>query len=260
MRTTNKWFSRSYFILIVILTYLPILSLVIFSFNEGRSITQWTGFSFKWYVELFQDSQLIDAIVTTLMVAIISTAVSTVIGTFAALGLSKSRRIIREITLGINNIPILSPEIITAIALFIFFGAFAIDRGLLTMILAHIGFSTPYVILTVYPKVKSLDPNLTHAAYDLGATPGQALFKVILPQIKVAVIAGAAIAFTMSFDDFVISYFTSSGYPQNISMYLYTLRRGIVPTVNALSTFIILIIGVKIVYDYVKSYKKLEEE
>ncbi|VEU80607.1 ABC transporter permease [Haploplasma axanthum] len=233
--------------------------MIIFSFNSSRSLTVWTGFTFDWYAKLFQDRDIMEAVVNTIMIAIISTVISTIIGTLASIALAKGKKVFRETVLGLSNIPILSPEIVTAIAFFVFFGAFSIQKGLSTMILAHIAFSTPYVILAVYPKVKSLDNDLVSAAYDLGATPRQALFKVILPQIKVAIIAGAAIAFTMSFDDFVISYFSSGTMVKNISIYLYTLKRGIEPTVNALSTIIMIVIGIKIVFDYVKSGKRREE-
>lgn len=246
--------------IVIALIYIPMISMVVFSFNEGRSIISWTGFSVKWYGKLFQDRQLVMSIVNTFLVAIISTVVSTVIGTLAAIGLSKNKKVFRDTILGIGNIPILSPEIVTAIAFFVFFGAFSITTGLTTMILAHIAFSTPYVILAVYPKIKSLDNDLIDAAYDLGATPRQALFKVILPQIKVAILAGAAIAFAMSFDDFVISYFTSGGKVSNISTYLYTLKRGIEPTVNALSTLIMIVIGGKVTFDYIKAGKKKVED
>ncbi len=247
--------------LVLLATYIPVMSLVVFSFNEGRSLTRWTGFSLQWYVKLFESQDIMRAVGTTIIVAVISTLISTFIGTLAAISLTKSRRVLRELTLSANNIPIVNPEIVTAIAFFVLFGTFAIQRGFATMLLAHIAFSTPYVIITVFPKVRSLDPNLADAAYDLGATPLQALIRVILPQIKVAVIAGAAIAFTMSFDDFVISYFAASGSAvKNISIYLYTLKRGVEPTINALSTLIILVIGIKITHDYIKSGKKKEEE
>ncbi|MFP4177919.1 MAG: ABC transporter permease [Acholeplasmataceae bacterium] len=257
----NRYLRNGLFFSVLLFTYLPILSLVVFSFNEGKSLTRWTGFSLQWYVKLFESDEIMGAVATTIIVALISTFISTIIGTLAAIGLSKSRRILRELTLSANNIPIVNPEIVTAIAFFVLFGTFAIERGMVTMLLAHIAFSTPYVLITVYPKVRNLDPNLADAAYDLGATPLQALFKVILPQIRVAIIAGAAIAFTMSFDDFVISYFAVSGSAiKNISIYLYTLKRGVEPTINALSTIIILIIAVKIIHDYVKSEKQITEE
>jgi spermidine/putrescine transport system permease protein len=260
MKTSNP-IGKVFLTLVLILTYVPILSLVMFSFNEGRSLTRWTGFSLQWYVKLFESREIMTAVMITFLVAIISTVISTIIGTFAAISLTKTRKSLREISLSANNIPIVNPEIVTAIAFFVLFGAFAIERGMTTMILAHIAFSTPYVVITVYPKVRNLDPNLAHAAYDLGATPAQALFKVIIPQIKIGIIAGAAIAFTMSFDDFVISYFAVSGSAiKNISIYLYTLKRGVEPTINALSTLIILVIGTKIAYDYIKSGKKKVED
>lgn len=242
--------------------YLPIVSLVIFSFNDSKSLNRFTGFSLEWYVKLFESDQIMDAVFTTILVAVISTLVSTILGTLGAIALSGQRKWLREWTLNINNIPIVNPEIITAISFFVLFGAFQIERGLTTMILAHIAFSTPYVVVTVFPKVRSMDPNLASASSDLGATPIQTLWHVIIPQIKVGMIAGAAIAFTMSFDDFVISYFASSGSAvKNISIYLYTLKRGVEPTINALSTMIILVIGIKIMYDYFKNKKiNLEEE
>jgi spermidine/putrescine transport system permease protein len=259
--TKRKILPQSFISFVLILMYIPIVSLVIFSFNDGRSLTRWSGFSLQWYQKLFESNDIMRAVATTIVIAIISTIISTFIGTLAAVSLSKTRKIIRELSLSANNVPIVNPEIVTAIAFFVLFGTFAIERGYGTMLLAHIAFSTPYVVITVYPKVKNLDPNLADAAYDLGATPIQALTKVILPQIKVAIIAGAAIAFTMSFDDFVISYFAVSGSAvKNISIYLYTLKRGVEPTINALSTIIILIIGIKITYDYIKSGKKKEEE
>lgn len=246
--------------LLMAFIYIPMISMILFSFNDGQSLTTWTGFSFKWYKELFLDDDLLQAIFNTVYVAIISTIISTIVGTLVSIALTKNRKIFRELILGTSNIPIISPEIVTAIAFFVFFGAFSIQKGMTTMILAHISFSTPYVILAVYPKIKSLDRDLVSAAYDLGATPRQAFFKVILPQIKVAIFAGAAIAFAMSFDDFVISYFATGGNVKNISIFIYTLKRGIKPTINALSTIIMLFIGAKITFDYVKSGKKRMED
>jgi spermidine/putrescine transport system permease protein len=259
MKKINKS-SYLFVSIILLLIYLPIISLVVFSFNSERTLIRWTGFSFRWYINLFQSRDIIEVVIVTIIIAVISTFISTIIGTFAAISLSRMKKALKEISLSANNIPIVNPEIVTAIAFFLLFGALAFELGLLTLLIAHIGFSVPYVVITVYPKVKSLDPNLAHAAHDLGATPIQALFKVVIPQIKVAIIAGAAIAFTMSFDDFIISYFAlgSSGW-QNISVYLYDLKR-VDPSINALSTIIILIIGTKIVFDYIKSSKKIEED
>lgn len=257
---TNK-LSKVFIGLVLAFIYIPILSMVVFSFNSSRSLTRWTGFSLMWYKELFLDQDIRQVVMVTIVIAVISTVISTIIGTLASIALTKQRKVLRETILSLNNIPLLNPEIVTAVALFILFGAFSIARGYTTMLLAHIAFSVPYVIITVYPKVRSLDPSLTDAAYDLGATPIKALIKVVLPQIKVAIFAGAAIAFTMSFDDFAISYFAVSGTSiQNISIYLYTLRKGFVPTINALSTLIVLVIVVKVVYDLVKTKKQKFKE
>ncbi|NMA05827.1 MAG: ABC transporter permease [Acholeplasmataceae bacterium] len=259
----NKNIFRNVFLFIIYgLLYLPIISMIIFSFNSNNSFTRFGSFSLKWYVALFRHEKMMQAVLVTIVVAIISTIISTIIGTFAAIALSKQKKVLRNLTLMANNIPVINPEIITAISLFVLFGIFQIPKGYLTMLLAHIAFSTPYVIITVYPKVISLDPNLSDAASDLGATPFQTLTKVILPQIKVAIGAGAAIAFTMSFDDFVISYFVTIGSGvSNISTYLYTLKRAIDPKVNALSALICLVIGLKITYDYfISGPKKIKKE
>ncbi len=253
--------SKIFVGLLLLFIYIPITSLVIFSFNASKSVISFSGFSLEWYVKLFESEQIMRAVFTTILVAVISTIISTIVGTLGAIMLSKNRKWLKEWTLNLNNIPIVNPEIVTAIGFFVLFGAFSIERGLSTMIVAHIAFSVPYVVITVFPKVRTMDPNLVAAANDLGATPFQTLWHVILPQIKVGVIAGAAIAFTMSFDDFVISYFASSGSAvQNISIYLYTLKRGLEPTINALSAMIVFVIGLKITYDYFKKDTQSKEE
>jgi len=253
--------SKIFLGFIILFIYVPITSLVIFSFNDSKSLTRLTGLSLEWYEKLFRDDDIRRAILTTILVAVISTTVSTIIGTLGAIMLSKNKKWLKTWTLNLNNIPIVNPEIVTAISFFVLFGAFSISRGLTTMLVAHIAFSVPYVVVTVFPKVRTMDPNLIAAANDLGATPFQTLIHVILPQIKVGIIAGAAIAFTMSFDDFVISYFASSGSAvKNISIYLYTLKRGFDPTINALSAMIVLMIGLKITYDYFKKDAKSKED
>ncbi|HHT82200.1 MAG TPA: ABC transporter permease [Acholeplasmataceae bacterium] len=263
--TENKAlkFLKNFFIIIILLIiYWPIISMIFFSFNANKSFTRFGGFSLRWYIELFNHKQMMNAVLVTIVVALISTFFSTIIGTLAAISLSRQKKVLRNLTLNATNIPIINPEIITAISLFVLFGIFFVPSGYLTMILAHIAFSTPYVIITVYPKVISLDHNLQDAAADLGATPFQTLMKVIFPQLKVAIVAGAAIAFTMSFDDFVISYFVTIGSGvSNISTYLYTLKRGLDPKVNALSTLIVLVIGLKVTYDYfIGGPRKMKKE
>lgn len=258
MTKLRKHGSKIFMALVLLFIYAPILSMVIFSFNENKSLTRWGGFSFQWYEKLFDSQEIMGAVTMTILIAVLSTLISTIIGTFAALSLSKSKKLVKDIILTANNVPIVNPEIVTAVGLLLLFVSFQLPRGYLTMLLAHIAFSIPYVIITVYPKVRSLDPNLAEAAKDLGATPLQALRLVVFPEIKVAVIAGAAIAFTMSFDDFVISYFTA-GSATNISIYLYTLKRGIEPTINALSTIIIVVIGLIVTRNFMKT-KKIQQE
>ena len=261
MKKTSKITSTIYILIVLTFLYIPIISIIVFSFNSIGNNMVFESLSFRWYIQLFTEDRYLRIIGTTLLISVISTISSTIIGVLASLSISKQRKIFRDIVLNVNSIPIMSPEIITAIALFIFFGAFSIPRGYTTLILAHIAFSTPYVIINVYPKVMRLDPNLIDAAYDLGATPVKVLFKVILPQLKGAILAGMAIAFAMSFDDFVISLFTSGGIVQNISIYLWTFRGRTVPlTMNALSTIILICIGFKVVFDYTRSNKLTKKE
>jgi spermidine/putrescine transport system permease protein len=240
--------------------YLPILIMMIFSFNDSRSLTSWSGFSLQWYKQLFESREAMSAVTTTVSIAVVSTLISTFVGTLTAIGLSKSRKVIKDIVLTFNNFPIMNPEIVTAIGLMLLFSAFAIQRGYTTMLLAHISFSVPYVILTLLPKLRSLDPNLAEAAMDLGATPWQALTKVIVPQITPGIFAGALIAFTMSFDDFVISYFVTGGGVKNISILVYTMSKRINPTINALSTILVVIITtILIVVNLIPQTKKKEK-
>lgn len=260
MKSKTKIFADIYLVIVFLFVLIPLISMIIFSFNESTSLIVFTGFTFNWYSDLFTNNALREPIVNTLLVALISTVASTIIGTLGAIALSKQNRIFREMSLSFNNIPILSPDILTAVAFFVFLIAFGFERGLLTMILAHISFCTPYALLAVYPKVRSLDPNLVEAAYDLGATPGKALWKVIFPQLRGSIIAGSAIAFTMSFDDYIISKFASGELVSNISTYMYSQAHGIRPSVNALSTIIVLLIGIKVIFDYVNLKKNRKEE
>lgn len=247
MKQKKNLLSRFYVVLCLVFFYLPILVTMIFSFNSSKSLTRFTGFSMRWYNELLHNTEVSKAVYVSLTVAILATVISTVIGTITAIGLSKSRKVIKELLLNINNLPILNPDIVTAIGLMLLFSSIGFRKGYLTMLLAHIAFCTPYVITSVYPKVRSLDPNLANAAMDLGATPFQALTKVIVPMIKEGVFAGALLAFTMSFDDFVISYFVSGNGVKNISIVVYNMTKRINPTINALSTIVILVIALVLV-------------
>ena len=242
MREKKSAGSRVILGLTLLFFYLPILYIIVFSFNDSRSLTSFGGFSLRWYEKMFADSTMMEAVVYTVLVALIATAVSTVAGTITAIGLSKSKKVVQQLVETTNQLPVLNPEIVTAIGLLMFFSALAIKKGFFTMLLAHIMFCIPYVMLSVSPKLRSLDPNLTDAAMDLGATPFQALTKVIVPQIRPGIISGALIAFTMSFDDFIISYFVTGNGVQNISILVYTMSKRVNPSINALSTLIIVLI------------------
>ena len=222
--------------------YFPIVYIIIFSFNDSRSLTRFGGFSLRWYERMFSDSTMMEAVLYTLMIAILATVISTVVGTITAIGLSKSSRVLSAIVERINDLPVMNPDIVTAISLLMFFSVLSVRKGFGTMLLAHIMFCIPYVMLSVTPKLRSLDPNLIEAAMDLGATPFQALTRVIVPQIRPGIISGALIAFTMSFDDFVISYFTTGNGVNNISILVYTMSKRVNPSINALSTIVILLI------------------
>lgn len=227
--------------------YLPILYIIVFSFNGKRSLTVLDGFSLQWYEKMFNDPTMMSSIGYTIFVAVVSTAVATVFGTVTAIGLSKSGKYLRRATERVNELPVMNPDIVTAISLLMLFSALAVSKGLVTMLLAHIMFCTPFVILSVMPKLRTLDPNLTDAALDLGCTPFQAMTKVIIPQIRPSIVAGALIAFTMSFDDFVISYFVTGNGVQNISILVYTMSKRVNPSINALSSLVILIITLTLI-------------
>ncbi len=244
MKNIKKLPSRLYLLLIIAFFYLPILYVVIFSFNDSKSLTNFTGFSLVWYEKMFANRTMMEAIGYTFLIAIIATIVSTIVGTITAIGISKSRRIIKEGITQVNNLPMLNPEIVTAIGLMLFFTSLRIPTGFMTLLLAHIAFCIPYVILSIIPKLRQLDSNIAEAALDLGCTPWQALVKVILPQITPGIISGALIAFTMSFDDFIISFFTTGPGVNNISIYVYTMYKRINPSINALSTVIVLVITI----------------
>ena len=258
-----NFFTSGYLILVLLFIYLPILYVVVFSFNDSKSMTSFSGFSLRWYEKMFNNREMLQSIYYTVIVAIIATVVSTALGTIAAIGLSKARKLIRGIVLEINNLPVLNPDIVTAISLMLLFLSLKIRRSLLTLTLSHITFCIPYVILSVLPKLRQLDDNVAEAALDLGATPWKALTKVIIPQISPAIFSGALIAFSMSFDDFVISFFTSGVDVQNISMYVYSMKR-FNPSVNALSTLIVVVVTMILILanliPYLKEKKTKGEE
>lgn len=264
---TRKWHSsvgyKIFIILVMLFIYAPIFSLILFSFNAEKSATRWGGFSLTHYESLFENQAIMDSLSTTITIALLATVISTFLGTLGAIGvsyISKQKRSFADLVMNINNLPVVNPEIVTAVSLMVVFTSMRFELGYFTMLLAHISFCTPYVVITVYPKVCSLDPALMEAAQDLGASPTKSLVKVMIPELLPAIIGGATMAFTMSFDDFVISYFVG-GTEQNISMYLYSMKK-FDPAVNALSTILIFVIAFVVLGAQIfKSRKKnLEEE
>ena len=233
---------KLYVILCFVFFYLPIVVTMFFSFNSSKSLTKFTGFSLQWYEKLLTNNDILAAVYVSFSIAIFATIASTILGTITAIGLSRSRKVLKEWLININNVPIMNPDIVTAIGLMILFTSARIERGYFTMLLAHIAFCTPYVITSVYPKVRTMDHNLADAAMDLGATPFQALTKIIVPMLKPGIYAGMLLAFSMSLDDFVVSYFVTGNGVSNISILVYNMTKRTNPTINALSTILILVV------------------
>ncbi len=237
----KKIIMKSYLGLILLFMYLPIVVLIVFSFNKSKSRGNWSGFTLKWYRELFTNSQIMDSLYNTLMLALISSIVAVLIGTFAAIGIHNMKKLKKSVVMNLTYLPVLNPDIVTGVSLmimFVFIGSLiGLKLGFLTMLLAHITFNIPYVILSVLPKLKQMNKHMYEAALDLGATSMYALRKVILPEIMPGIISGFLMAFTLSIDDFVISYFTSGSGVANLSITIFSMARtGVKPTINALST------------------------
>ena len=244
MKQKKRRIGKILMVLSVIFFYLPILYMIIFSFNDGKSLTSFTGFSLRWYRHMLDSSDMMEALSTTFSVAVLATIISTIVGTISAIGISKSKKVVRDLMDQVNNLPLMNPEIVTAIGFMLLFITFRVGKGYVTMLLAHIAFCIPYVMLSVMPKICSLDPNLADAAMDLGATPWQALTKVIVPQITPGIVSGALIAFTMSVDDFIISYFVTGRGVKNLSIMVYTMSKRVNPSINAISTLVVVIITI----------------
>lgn len=233
----SKFWKRLYLGLVFAFLYAPIIVLVIFSFNTGKTRGSWDGFSLVWYETLFKDEAVLEAVGNTFFVAIVSTLLATIIGTLGAIGIAQFRSTGRQRILALNQIPVVNPDIVMAVGLMVLFRTLQLDFGLLTLLLAHVAFTVPYVVLSVLPRLKQMPKALPEAAMDLGATPAQTLWKVIIPQIRPGILSGALIAFTLSIDDFVISFFTTGNGVETVSTIVYSMaRRGINPEINALST------------------------
>ncbi len=233
--------------LIFLFLYAPLVVLITFSFNESKSRSVWTGFSLKWYAKLFADKEILRALLNTVVVAVVASILATIIGTLACFGILKMKKWSKKLVMSVNNLPIVNPEIVTGVSLMLLFvfayNAWGIFKpGIVTLILAHTTFCLPYVILSVLPKLRQINPHLYEAAQDLGCPPARAFVKVILPDIMPGVITGMIMAFTLSLDDFVISYFTS-GTTQTLPIAIYSMTRKIVsPEINALSTILFVVV------------------
>lgn len=241
--------------------YAPIICLAVFSFNDAKSMAKWSGFSLRWYQELLQNERILDALYYTIFIAVVASVIATVIGTITAIGIHKMRHgKVKGLLLNINYLPVLNPDIVTGVALMSLFVFIRMEFGFSTMLLAHIVFDIPYVILSVLPKLKQLPANIEDAAMDLGATPWYALRKVVLPQIKPGIISGMLIAFTMSIDDFVISFFTTGNGVTNLSIEVYSMtRRGLTPEINALSTLMFAAVLILLLLSNITANKKASQ-
>ncbi len=268
-----KTLSRLYTALILAFMYAPILVLIVFSFNSSNSTSVFEGFSLKWYAELFRDSETLKSLYNTLVLAVLSSIISTVLGTAAAVGISYMKKgPIRSIIMTLTNIPMMNADIVTGVSLmllFVFGGALLGISGVLgfgTLLIAHVTFNLPYVILSVLPKLKQIDPHLSEAAQDLGCTPLKAFFKVVVPFILPGIVSGLMMAFTLSIDDFVISYFASGPEFQTLPLRIYSMtKRRVTPDMYALSTLmfvaiLVLLILINTVKDDKNTGKKGREE
>jgi spermidine/putrescine transport system permease protein len=255
-----KFLKKAYVYLIFIFLYAPIGILIIYSFNDSRSRGAWGGFTLRWYSELFKDRQIMNALYYTLVIAVIASIVATIVGIAAAIGIFSMKKFKRELMLNINHLPILNPDIVTGIALMLLFASVKLPLGFLSMLLAHITFCIPYVILSIMPKLKQMNKHLYEAALDLGATPFYAFKRVIMPEIMPGVITGFLLALTLSLDDFVISFFTTGNGVTNLSITVESMaRRGISPKLNALSTLMFLAVLLLLIVVNIRTSKDADE-
>ena len=261
----KKFFAQAYVWILLIILYAPILIIAIYSFTEAKVLGNWTGFSFNLYRNVFSgglNNSLVRAIENTLSIGLISAFLSTILGTISAIGIHNLRGRKRKVMTFLNDIPMLNPDIITGISLFVLFVALGISQGYMTVVLAHVSFCTPYVILSIMPKLRQLPANTYEAALDLGATPSQAMLKVIVPQIRPGMISGFILAFTLSIDDFAVTLFTKgNGGLETLSTYIYADARkgGLTPEIRPIMTLIfisVLILLIIINFRSIKSTKK----
>lgn len=239
----KKIYSKLYYTLLFGFLYIPIFVLIANSFNESKSRNVWTGFTFDWYIKLFNDEDIINALINTCVIAVIASVVATILGTAAAIGIFNMKKRVRSLIINATYLPIINPEIVTGVSLMLLFVFLKIDLGYLTLVLSHITFCVPYVILCVLPKLRQMDTHLYEAAMDLGCNPKQAFLKVVVPEITPGIITGFLMSLTYSIDDFVISYFTSGPTSQTLPITIFSMtRRKVSPKLNALSAIIFVVV------------------
>ena len=246
--------QKLYLGLMLLFLYAPIIIMIIFSFNESRQLGSWTGFSLKWYEQLFSDEKMMNALMYTLVVAVLAAAISTVVGTVTAIGLHDYGKFSKSLITNITYVPVVNPDIITGLSLMMLFMFVNVKRGFLTMLISHVVFCIPYVIFSVMPKLRQVNFSKYEAAQDLGATPAQALWKVIVPEIMPGIVSGFMLSFTLSIDDFVVSFFTTGNGVMNLSTLIYSMtKRGVNPSINALST--IMFVSVLLLLILINTYQ-----
>lgn len=247
-----KKLGKIYMGLVLLFLYVPIFVLIVFSFNETKSRSVFSGFTLDWYAKLFKNDIIISSLVNTIIIAVVASVAATILGTLAAIGINSMKKLPKAVVLNITNMPVINPEIVTGVSLMLLFVFFAarmnFEFGFVTLLIAHITFDVPYVILNVMPKFKQMDPNLFEAAQDLGCSPFSALYKVILPEIMPGIVSGFLMSFTFSLDDFVVSYFTTGSTSQTLPITIYSMtRRKISPEINALSTLIFIVVVIVLI-------------
>ncbi len=233
----NNIFKKGYIFLMFTFLYAPIIVLAFYSFNNSRSRGVWDGFTLRWYIEMFQDRHILTSLYYSLIIGCLSSLTATIIGTMAAFGINNMKLFPQAAAMNLTYLPVLNPDIVTGISFMLLFIFIQLPLGFFTLLLSHITFNIPYVILSVLPRIRQLDQSIYEAALDLGATPQQAFWKVVFPEILPGVITGLLLAFTLSLDDFVISFFNTGSGVSTLSITIYSMaRRGINPKINALST------------------------
>ena len=262
MKKSSRILARLYVGIMLLLMYAPILVLIVFSFTEAKVIGTWTGFSWDLYPNLFKDAQIVNATLNTLIVALASAAVSTVLGTVGAIGIHYSRRRMKVALEGVSQIPVMNAEIVTALSLTVLFIYFGVTFNFITLLIGHVVLTLPFVVLSINPKLQQMDPNIYEAALDLGARPSHALRRIILPQIMPGVFSGFLLSITLSLDDYIITAFTRDNSFETLSTYVYgvTSKKGTLPpTLRALTTIIFLLALVILIIINVRSYRKKGE-